>query len=607
MSVKTFRYNYKERLWQMTSSGEIWEKPVVIIGNISVGDWDVSYFRCKDRFRAVWCEEHGSFEKVRHIERIDSIRTVAGCRKKGFVAAFSYRDSVEHYETFLHGLDEWPCKARLVTAVYAWQVTLLCDGNVEVRADAVRFWMRGEGKTALDFHITPHHITLKEIFYPTDNRSSFIPRSKDWWHLEIDIPPEVTEAAFSLLSRSLPNPSYIPTAISGCRKLRAFIRRPLDSSIVYWESFFSEKNFEKDFPKDSADNFTTLCCILELKPTTKLREGYERNPYAPLWSKLLLDWGLKDESARALFYDLTSFAGVTPQSLHWDNEEKRIVPCKYYWEREPDYTPYSLSGMEATQRICLLSWYVPWALTQTRELTFAKHGLYALATKPWTAAIKEELDYFNTMYYPPTLGCCPEHDMTEPLENLSPASKHHLLGFNTEWLGHHWLIEHDRLMEELYGLRQERKREIRGENDEDNLPLRLSRKGRVLRLYDAILTNSPIHINSEDWPKRMKQRDYSDIRRFCALYEEVKESHALEDDLPHFDTLSRLDRLLLYRKILDSCGYITQETIAKITGENVSRRTFMRDVEIIRKACVSGYLKYSSKDEKYVWESYYGD
>jgi len=51
--------------------------------------------------RLVWCPEHGTFEKIHHLERRDSIRSITGCRMQGMVAVLAadiWPDSMEDTE-----------------------------------------------------------------------------------------------------------------------------------------------------------------------------------------------------------------------------------------------------------------------------------------------------------------------------------------------------------------------------------------------------------------------------------------------------------------------------------------------------------------------------
>ena len=69
--------------------------PVVLLGEFGVGEWDYQCFHAHCRQRMVWCSEHKRFEKVHHIERMDSIRSVDSCREHGMVAHFSFSTEIQ--------------------------------------------------------------------------------------------------------------------------------------------------------------------------------------------------------------------------------------------------------------------------------------------------------------------------------------------------------------------------------------------------------------------------------------------------------------------------------------------------------------------------------
>lgn len=96
----------------------------------------------------------------------------------------------------------------------------------------------------------------------------------------------------------------------GYRKLRAFSHRPEDLHIEYWREIIGE-NFDKLFQKTQKNPFLALCKYLKIPATAKLTEGYEKNPFAPLWAIILRRWGFHEENIER-FYGLEEFVGISP-------------------------------------------------------------------------------------------------------------------------------------------------------------------------------------------------------------------------------------------------------------------------------------------------------
>ena len=129
-----------------------------------------------------------------------------------------------------------------------------------------------------------------------------------------------------------------------------------------------------------------------------------------------------------------------------DGWRKKDIPDSEFLEDTETVTAY-----EAHIRFAMLRFYVAWALSQSKERAFAPRGLYALATKPWPHDLHEELDLFYWRFRSYCHHACtyegdnPWVEIAADTERLSVMTRQHLLGFNTEWFGWHWQVEHERL------------------------------------------------------------------------------------------------------------------------------------------------------------------
>ena len=144
-------------------------------------------------------------------------------------------------------------------------------------------------------------------------------------------------------------------------------------------------------PQEQTDPFPVLCHALKLMPNENLRAAYNKNPYAPLWEKLLRFWGFKDDKAISYFYELKDFAGMRLEHFRFDrNKDELKLNGLEGWMKKDTPDPEFLedtetvTAYEAHLRFAMLRFYVTWALSQNKERAFAKRGLYALATKSWS-------------------------------------------------------------------------------------------------------------------------------------------------------------------------------------------------------------------------------
>lgn len=636
-----YQYDYKNRAWVETAKRydafPAKDVPVILFGEFDLGEWDYQCFHAHRRQRMMWCAEHKRFEKIHHIERIDSIRSVEGCRERGMAAHFSFCV---------------PPIERKLTVPYRWKITLYENGEVEVKADALRFRLvytgenvdakaaRPASASTLGHHCPseyndtmaekyiarPRRITLSEVFDIENGESVFCNSRRDWQDFGLDLPPAVTAKAFEYLQEnSKADRNLLQESITdGAKKLRAFVKRPADFHIEYWRDFFSYAEFERLFPPKQKDNFSALCRALKLTPTEHLRAAYYKNPYAPLWEKLLRFWGFKDEKAISYFYELKDFAGMRLPHFSFDRDKDEIILNGLKGWSKDDTQGFefledteTVTAYEAHNRFAALRFYVAWALSQNKERAFAKRGLYALAAKPWSNDLHEELELFYWRFRSYCHYACkgegdnPWAEIAADTERLSVMTRHHLLGFNTEWFGWHWQIEHNRLMEEFHALGSPKESVL-----ERKQKKKLTRLERILKIYDAILTNSSplIPIKKSEYPPSMFKRDMKVIEAFDPSIARDKNGqirrktrYRLGGEFPALPDDSRCARLLAYRLFLADCGHINMELAEKIAGKKISRRTFVRDLEILRETCACGILTYRAAEKIYVWESFGDD
>ena len=636
-----YQYDYSSRGWVAApvryANLPARDVPTVLLGEFGLGKWDYQCFHADRRQRMVWCSEHKRFEKVHHIERMDSIRSVDGGRKIGASCACAHTRPSLAVGCRQHGMVAHfsfcaPPIERKLTVPYRWRIIRYESGAVEVKADALRFCLIYTGENefskpqAEKYILHPRRITLGEVFDMEQGESVFCHPMWDWQDFGIDIPSEVTAKVFEYLQGNTADSCSLwhESITDGAKKLRAFVQRPMDFHIEYWRDFFSAEEFAKLFPSTQNDNFSALCHALKLTPIENLRAAYEKNPYAPLWEKLLRFWGFKDDRAISYFYELSDFAGMRLRHFRFDRDKDELkldglkgwikgdIPDPEFLEDTETVTAY-----EAHLRFAMLRFYVTWALLENknRERAFAQRGLYALATKPWSNDLHEELDLFYWRFRHYCSYACtgeggdnPWREIAADVERLSVMARQHLLGFNTEWFGWHWKVEHDRLMEEFHALGSP------GKAIEERTPKKkLSRLGRILKIYDAMLTNATplIPIKRVEYPPSMRRRDDKVIFDFDpSLWIDDEGTvhrssrYADQDIFPPLPDDGRRTRLLAYRLFLEDCGYITAEIAEKIVGKKLSRRTFVRDLEFLRETCACGRLVYQAAEKIYVWESF---
>ncbi len=602
-----YLYDMKTEKWQQAASVDQ-NVPVVLVLKVFQGEkWQ----------KLVWCPEHGMFEKIHHLERRDSIRSITGCRMQGMVAVLAVdSDSMEEYYV-----------------PFCWMVNPLEDGSVSVQAQVVMLMLTFNSREHIvmleDTDIQSCKRSLRENFRIGETAGKIRVRSKDWLDYGLDIPAVVTEKAMAHLLRGANGHAYMPpdSLTSGYRKLRAFITRPNDTHIEYWRDILRE-DFEKIFPCECKNPFLQLCKFLVLEPTASLVTGYEKNPFAPFWALLLRQWGFKEESSWENFYELSAFAGLSPANFSLEKTAWGKVYVHFHFTHDDislmgEDGPVAQKNAEEKvleKRLNYLMDYVYWALKHIPEGKVAKYGLFYLASRPWTEKIQQELEMFKVLL--------PTEYLTKTEQQLSATVTHHLLGFNQHWHGGHWQAEHELTMRELRAIRDlQRERIIQriDEEDEDvtepEIPEESTGAGimrivRIIGAYDQMLHGRMVF--AKDYPQvSMLGRDISLLRKFepKVIYVSNKGGYELLQSMPHYEQYSeilplvnnsRKLRLMAYTRFLYDCGFLSREYAERITGKPVSRRTFVRDLSILRQACPHKKLVYQTKEKRYVWEEEQG-
>ena len=150
------------------------------------------------------------------------------------------------------------------------------------------------------------------------------------------------------------------------------------------------------------------------------------------------------------------------------------------------------------------------------------------------------------------------------------------------------------------------------ENGEDEGKGDLTRTLRLLAAYDSMLLGNEICCSVYPLPS-MLGRDMKLLRKFEPTIsyrprdgryeiENVMERYREETDVEPLLDQSRKTRLLAYIRFLHDCGYLSRGIADKLNGALLPRRTFVRDLSILRRAFPEKELVYHAKDKCYVWE-----
>ena len=153
------------------------------------------------------------------------------------------------------------------------------------------------------------------------------------------IPATVADAVIEALKDDAEKQFGIrPSTLSGLTgrdKLHAFAERPLDLNSALLRPYF--KDFDKNFPVTSTDNFHPFCQHLGIRPPKSLRRLYQQNPLALIEYRALLELGFRD-------YNHMRVLLVNPRIGNIDFSEH----CAW-WEGGTSYTCYSFPFLAAEQ------------------------------------------------------------------------------------------------------------------------------------------------------------------------------------------------------------------------------------------------------------------
>jgi hypothetical protein len=143
-------------------------------------------------------------------------------------------------------------------------------------------------------------------------------------------------------------------------------------------------------------------------------------------------------------------------------------------------------------------------------------------------------------------------------------------------------------------------------------PSDLRRTIRLLTVYEKLLRGQVICAKDYD-VSTMLGRDMRVIRKVepalsyrptdgnYKILNMEKKFKAKESIAPLGDR-SRKARLLAYLRFLWDVGFLTKQIANEIAGKEIPRRTFVRDLHILRRAFPEKALAYHAKDKRYVWE-----
>jgi hypothetical protein len=147
-------------------------------------------------------------------------------------------------------------------------------------------------------------------------------------------------------------------------------------------------------------------------------------------------------------------------------------------------------------------------------------------------------------------------------------------------------------------------------DDEDKADL--SRTIRLIAAYDAMLRGGTV-CEKDYLQPTMLGRDMQVLRKVEPTISyrpkdgkykilDNKRKYAENTDITPLTDRSRKVRLLCYMRFLHDCGLLNREDAEKITGKRVPRRTFARDLHILRRAFPKRELIYHAKEKCYVWK-----
>ena len=215
----------------------------------------------------VWCPQHRTYEKATDFA-LSEVQTEAGCHLHGICVEY-----VMPTETV-------PENERL-------------HFKKPVRLQA-RWWLY---RRDADHPLILGGILMKKFLYYNDPME--LGKAQHRTNRSVDenqLPDIVADAVIEALRDDAKKHFGIrPSILSGLKgreKLHAFAERPLDLNSALLRPYF--KDFDKDFPVTSTDNFHPFCQRLGIHPPKSLRRLYQQNPFAIIEYRTLLELGFRD-------------------------------------------------------------------------------------------------------------------------------------------------------------------------------------------------------------------------------------------------------------------------------------------------------------------------
>lgn len=314
----TFRYDAMQENWVEYTCPE-WQTanaenlPVLFVTRIHDE-------RSGEESVQAWCETHRAYEKIDRCTD-DGLATERGCRLKGIPV---YADT--SVDPFRYIYTELTNETTL-----RWQVRHCPEkGTVEISQDNILFsfdWIRKEKG---DFVLVPflhsaRHMKIKLSLRGTIPRRGLFP-----------MPVAVAAAALAALREEAAKlygfvpPVLLPTRpdamgigyLGGGKHgwgedaspwLLAFLHRPLDMRIQFFQDYFKKEKFEELFPRTQTNNFSVLCRILGVTPNDEAKADYENRGMdflmRPMLRHLLPKLGVRQEALQEKFMGLSDFCG----------------------------------------------------------------------------------------------------------------------------------------------------------------------------------------------------------------------------------------------------------------------------------------------------------
>lgn len=278
-----------------------------------------------------WCLHHRTYEEVTTFATTE-VQTAVGCRLHGLCVEYVVPKAKEKLPTceLLHVKTPVSLPAR-------WWLYRRDEAHPLILGTE---FLELHTRPAPYVEPYPYEPLLKKFSYYNDplelgREYQHTSRSVD----DNQLPAIVAEAVIEALKDDAEKRFGIrPSTLSGLEgreKLHAFAERPLDLNSALLRPYFKE--FDKNFPVTSTDNFHPFCQHLGIHPPRSLRRLYQQNPLALIEYRALIELGFRD-------YNHMRMLLASPRIGNIDFSEH----CES-WERGTSYTRYSFPFLAAEQ------------------------------------------------------------------------------------------------------------------------------------------------------------------------------------------------------------------------------------------------------------------